>query len=653
MLKNPLITTARQRLYPVAARGFTRPRLGLRMGRVAVASAKSHTTQGVPTMRTQPARYRISPSPYLFAALLILVASLAAAACGGSDETPGDDERDRPSSTDIPMASPATRRAATETGRGILPPATAAASSTSTTRSTTAAPSVTREASGTTVLTAASTPVPTVVPTLVSTETPEPTPTPARMFEGIPAFQADARTLWAIYDALDGDNWDYYGIEDRFGGHPWGQNSDWNFRPWRGVQNTSPGVHGTSPYDRVIGLQLPLGLLGELPPELGNLDRLEWLSLRGEGVTGALPPELSNLERLDRMSISRTNIEGEIPAQLGNIGRRLKELDLSHNQLEGEIPPELMKLTGLQRLDLSHNKLSGEITPEMAEYLSKLRYVDLSFNRLSGRVSRESPLLQLRGPGGEGRLTALMGNDFVFTERMVLTAIFQAVGNVTIPQGTPLNEWTGVTVDENGTVGELRIRVSEFPPEITLLTGLRVLDLSNSSLSKIPAELEMLPNLKVLNLRGNRFGSQECVPDSLKSQLDMTKSDLRGLTSCAERAAQEQQKAQEFQNRLETERDVLVALYNATGGSDWWDSTNWLSDDPVGEWFGVTTDRSGFVTGLSLYENQLVGTVPTELANLANLWSLQLFGNQLTGCLPKGQQGQLGDVKVGNLTFCP
>ena len=42
-----------------------------------------------------------------------------------------------------------------------------------------------------------------------------------------------------------------------------------------------------------------------------------------------------------------------------------------------------------------------------------------------------------------------------------------------------------------------------------------------------------------------------------------------------------------------SDRDALVALYNATDGANWKNSENWLSDAPIGEWHGVTTDTNG------------------------------------------------------------
>ena len=91
----------------------------------------------------------------------------------------------------------------------------------------------------------------------------------------------------------------------------------------------------------------------------------------------------------------------------------------------------------------------------------------------------------------------------------------------------------------------------------------------------------------------------------------------------------------------ERERAVLVALYEATAGSDWTDSTGWLSDAPVGEWHGVTVDDDGLVTQLSLLENGLTGQIPASLGELYNLRHLDLGQNQLSDELPS---------TVGNLS---
>ena len=66
-------------------------------------------------------------------------------------------------------------------------------------------------------------------------------------------------------------------------------------------------------------------------------------------------------------------------------------------------------------------------------------------------------------------------------------------------------------------------------------------------------------------------------------------------------------------------------------GPNWANNTNWLSDRPLGEWHGVTTDANGRVTRLILGGNQLSGEIPSSLGSLANLQELHLGGNKLSG----------------------
>ena len=73
-----------------------------------------------------------------------------------------------------------------------------------------------------------------------------------------------------------------------------------------------------------------------------------------------------------------------------------------------------------------------------------------------------------------------------------------------------------------------------------------------------------------------------------------------------------------------SERETLVALYEAMNGADWDENGNWLSNAPLGEWHGVTTDESGRVIELNLALNQLSGEIPPEVGGLPNLASLSL-----------------------------
>ena len=42
---------------------------------------------------------------------------------------------------------------------------------------------------------------------------------------------------------------------------------------------------------------------------------------------------------------------------------------------------------------------------------------------------------------------------------------------------------------------------------------------------------------------------------------------------------------------LAGDRQALVAFYNATDGANWRNNENWLSDEPLDAWYGVTVSR--------------------------------------------------------------
>ena len=101
----------------------------------------------------------------------------------------------------------------------------------------------------------------------------------------------------------------------------------------------------------------------------------------------------------------------------------------------------------------------------------------------------------------------------------------------------------------------------------------------------------------------------------------------------------------------ETDREALVALYNATDGPNWIYNDNWLSDAPLGEWRYVTTNDDGRVTELRL-TNALSGEIPAWLGSLSNLNSLSLRDNDLSGCVPSSLEDQLDHSDLGGLPFC-
>ena len=72
---------------------------------------------------------------------------------------------------------------------------------------------------------------------------------------------------------------------------------------------------------------------------------------------------------------------------------------------------------------------------------------------------------------------------------------------------------------------------------------------------------------------------------------------------------------------------ALSRFYEAVGGQNWNDNTNWNSQEPLDRWFGVGTDEDGRVISLRLEDNGLSGEIPRELVCLSELKELALWDN--------------------------
>ncbi|CAN0053544.1 unnamed protein product [Pylaiella littoralis] len=96
----------------------------------------------------------------------------------------------------------------------------------------------------------------------------------------------------------------------------------------------------------------------------------------------------------------------------------------------------------------------------------------------------------------------------------------------------------------------------------------------------------------------------------------------------------------------EMDRDVLLLLYQTTGGESWDRKEGWAENAAdLGSWHGVTTNADGRVVKLELKFLNLTGPLPRELGQLGAIEVLDLSDNSLSGTIPP-ELGELRALKV-------
>ena len=448
--------------------------------------------------------------------------------------------------------------------------------------------------------------------------------------------EADRQALTDVYNARLPNYWPC----------PDSWNTDAPLGDWWGVSTDIEG--------RVTGLSLSTLYISHIPPSMGNLSSLRTLDLSSNLLSGQIPDEIGRLTNLIRLDMSNIDeLTGTIPASLGNL-QRLRTLDLSNNFISGPIPPEIGnlhavtsidlssnrltgsipstfdKLTGLARLNLSSNELTGTI-PASIGNLQQLRTLDLSLNMISGSIPPEIGNLraitslslqwnQLHGsiPPEIGKSTKLTGLDL--SGNSLVGPIPSTIWDLT--------ELINLNLSFNALTGTIQ-------PEIANLLELRSVDLSQNELSgSIPSEIGDLQNLGKLILAGNDL-TGGCFPASL-AQVPDNDLDSVYISQCVS-------------EHHSGDKQVLEQLYHTTGGQNWTNSANWMSDEPISEWHGIKTDATGRVSHIDLYKNNLTGRLPVALFRLENLEVLKLVANHLEGPIPSGI-GALVNLREVNLS---
>ena len=436
-------------------------------------------------------------------------------------------------------------------------------------------------------------------------------------------------------------------------------------------------------------------LTGEIPPELGRLSNLTWLWLSNNQLTGEIPPELGRLSNLRSLGLSYNQLTGEIPPELGGLSN-LRWLYLSGSQLTGCLPEGLRDIEQNDFAELNLPDCGAAPAPDLVvdrPTLSESAPTAGARFTLSATVRNQGS-----GSSSSTTLRYYRSTDSAITNSDTSVGTDSVSGlnssgsgdesiNLTAPS-TPGTYYYGVCVDAvtgesdttNNCSAGVTVVVGAAPaPDLvvdtptvdksapaagarfTLTATVRnqgngpsaftTLRYYRSTDSTITASDTELGTDSVSGLRSS--GSS---PESISLTAPST-AGIYYYGACVDAVTGESDTTSNCSAAVTVtvgaapapDRAVLVALYHSTGGANWDANTNWLSDRPIGEWLGVTTNSNGRVTELDLNANGLTGEIPPELGGLSNLEWLYLGGNQLTGEIPP-ELGGLSNLTLLYLT---
>jgi hypothetical protein len=273
------------------------------------------------------------------------------------------------------------------------------------------------------------------------------------------------------------------------------------------------------------------GLIGPLPPSLGELTSLRRLSLSYNGFSGKIGL-LSTLTQLTSLDVSggayhfcssdasSNNFSGELPLWMlrknltDQMELRLHDTDDSCYYVDSnrfKLPHDIGSLNGTaikEELDLSNQGLGGQL-PASIGNLTLLRRLSLSANSFSGSIGALSTLTQLTSLDVSGGSNQFDSNNFsgelpLWMLRKNLTRQMELrlhdtddSNHFKLPHD--IGSLNGTAIKEELDLSNQGLR-GQLPASIGNLTLLRWLSLSRNGFSGSIGPLSMLTGLEALGL---------------------------------------------------------------------------------------------------------------------------------------------------------
>lgn len=220
----------------------------------------------------------------------------------------------------------------------------------------------------------------------------------------IPSIEMNA--LEAIYQNLHGDYWlwNISTVKWNFTGcnNPCSQN-------WYGIScltscsSHNPSILATCGIER---LEInSFNLSGIIPPQIGNLTHLQYLTFETNHLFGPFPSEIGNIRGLLLLSFGSNFLSGPLPYSIGNLVN-IQEFSVVNNYFTSSVPSSFTNLRSLRAISLVNNYFTGNIDfpnfnnlntanlmlnnfgPDLPSFLNctNLRSIKIQINYFTGRI---------------------------------------------------------------------------------------------------------------------------------------------------------------------------------------------------------------------------------------------------------------------------
>ncbi|KAG9441303.1 hypothetical protein H6P81_017157 [Aristolochia fimbriata] len=413
-------------------------------------------------------------------------------------------------------------------------------------------------------------------------------------------------------------------------------------------------------------IDLSFNQFSGLPPNLGNLSKLEYLDVSSlsamKGMQNVLPDSICRLENLRTLVLHDCNLGGSIPTCFGEL-LSLEIIYLGDNQFNGTLsevhfeklsklqhearlgapipdsniflgscrfegnkfPSWLQTQKSIQYLILQNASISDRIPSWLWNFAPNLTCLSIRENDIFGQLPSspmaQSKLLQLYVQ--QNKLSGPIPDNFLRAQNSLNE--FLASGNLfngTIPHTLgKLENLVILDLSNNDLIGSIPSELCDGRHEYLVLS-------KNHLTGNIPSSVGNCTHLRVLGLRENQLTGS--IPSTL-GQLSQLKS--LHLNS----------------NNLREELPYSLANCSSLTLLDL--SNNKLNGS-IPTWFPMSFPQ---LAVLNLRSNMLTGNIPEKLSNLGSLQVLDLAKNYLHGSIPKTlhnfqtmqKRQDLNDTRIG------